>query len=99
MFGDVEESSLHQATVGLAVETREQPEENGQYDADQDARAEREEEGDMFSLVGNVARQSPQRQADSSRKQQQGSDDSEQEPETKKRFTEFIHLQPFANLS
>jgi hypothetical protein len=99
MFGDVEESSLHQATVGLAVETREQPEENGQYDAYQDAHAEREEDGDMFSLVDNVARQSLQRQADSSRQQQQGSDDSEQEPETKKRFTEFNHLQPFANLS
>jgi len=83
---------LHQATAELAVETREQPEENGQYDADQDVRAEREEDGDMFSLVGNVARQSPQRQADASRKQQQDADECDQEPETKKRFTEFICL-------
>ncbi len=51
----------------LAVKTREQPEENGQYDADQDARAERKEDGDIFALVGNVAQQSPQRQADASR--------------------------------
>src|ERR1035437_9377891 len=79
------------SSTELAVKTREQVEKGGQHDADQDARAEREEDGDMFSLVGNVARQSPQRQADASRNNQQGSGDSEQKPETKKRFTEFIH--------
>jgi hypothetical protein len=52
----------------------------------------------MFSLVGNVARQSPQRQADSSRYNQQDAGDCDQEPETKKRFTEFIHLQPSVKL-
>jgi hypothetical protein len=66
-FDDVKGCSLHQATAELAVKKREQPEENEQYEADQDACAEREENEDMFSLVGNVARQSPQGQADASR--------------------------------
>ncbi len=90
---------MHQATADLVVKTREQPEENGQYDADQDARAKRKEDGGIFTLVDNVARQSPQRQADTSRNNQQSADDCNQDPKSKKRFTKFIHLQPSINLS
>ncbi len=45
----------------------------------------------MFTFVGKVPRQSAQRQAEASRKQQNSSDNGEQKSEAEKRFAKIIH--------
>lgn len=73
------------------AESRYEIENDRENDADQDRCPDREENRDVLAAISNVARQPPERQPKSRSNQQHGSNNDKQEPETKKRFSEFSH--------